>query len=38
MFVGDKLWFDLVEFKKRVLVLKGGKGGLGNVYFKSVIK
>ena len=27
--------FDLLEDGKRVLVLKGGKGGLGNVHFKS---
>ena len=31
---GEKL-LDLVEDGKKVLFLKGGKGGLGNVHFKS---
>ena len=30
-----EILFDLLEDGKRVLALKGGKGGLGNVHFKS---
>ena len=31
----DEIIADLVENKKRILVAKGGRGGLGNVNFKS---